>query len=110
MEKNTERANLNEAGEQLLGDLDHLREAITQRTGEIRDGVNAFVKERPITAVAIGFGVGWLLSGALYSRTTGRLLGLGTRFVLGALVKQAVAGGGLGALATLVPEREDVQH
>jgi hypothetical protein len=106
-----DRPDLGEASEQLLNNLDNLRDAVLKRTGEIQETVGGFVRERPLTSLAIGFGVGYLLSGALYSRTTGRLLGLGSRFLLGALAKQMLAGGGLGALASLIPERtDDIQH
>jgi hypothetical protein len=94
-----------EASDQLMGNLGELRDVIAERTEHIREAVTSFVQERPITSVAIGFGVGYVLSGALVSRTTGRIFGLGTRFLIGALVKQVIAGGGLGALAAMVPER-----
>jgi hypothetical protein len=96
-----------EASEQLRGNLGELREMVAERTEQIRETVTGFVQERPIAAVGIAFGVGWILSGALVSKTTGRLLGLGTRFLLGAVVKQAIAGGGLGALATMIPQRDE---
>jgi len=91
--------------EQLFGDLAALREELLARTGALRETVAGFVDERPLATVAIAFAVGWLLSGALVSRTTGRFLKLGTRLFLGSLVKQAIAAGGLGALAAMVPER-----
>jgi ElaB/YqjD/DUF883 family membrane-anchored ribosome-binding protein len=96
---------LGEASEQLMGNFTELREMVAERTEELRETVTNFVQERPLASVGIAFGVGYLLSGALYSRTTGRLLGLGSRFLIGALLKQAIAGGGLGALAAMVPER-----
>jgi hypothetical protein len=95
---------IDEAGEQLLGDLGELRDRVAERTEQLRESVTSFVQERPITSVGIAFGVGYLLSGALVSRTTGRLLGLGTRILFGALLKQVIAGGGLGALWAMVPE------
>jgi hypothetical protein len=94
-----------EASDQVMGNLGELRDLIAERTEHVRDAVTSFVQERPLASVAIGFGVGWILSGAMVSRTTGRVLGLGTRFLIGALVKQVIAGGGLGALAAMVPER-----
>ena len=92
--------NVDEAREQLMGDLEMLREAVTQRGEAIRSTVTGFVNEHPLAAGGAAFGIGYLLSGALYSRTTGRLLGVGARFLLGALAKQVLAGGGLGALAS----------
>lgn len=106
MERDTEteapgNPNVSEVSEQLRGDFEMLRQAVTEKTDQIRNTVGTFVDEHPIAAVGAAFGIGYLLSGALYSKTTGRLLGFGTRFLVGALLKQAVAGGGLGLLASL---------
>jgi hypothetical protein len=93
---------LGETAEQLLGDLDMLRDAVAQRAEEVRDQVTGFVNEHPYAAMGAAFGIGYLLSGALVSRTTGRLLGFGTRFLVGTLVKQMIAGGALDAVASSV--------
>lgn len=90
---------LHDAGERVAADIDQLREAVMQRTGEIRDTMNGFVREHPYMAVGAAFAAGYVISGALVSRTTGRLLGFGMRFLLGAMVKQAVSGAGLGVIA-----------
>ena len=50
-------------------------------------------------SVGIAFGVGYLLSGALFSRTTLKAATIGGRFALGGLVKQLVAGIGPGLMA-----------
>lgn len=98
--------NMSEVGEQLRGDFEMLRQVVTEKTDQIRNTVGTFVDEHPIAAVGAAFGIGYLLSGALYSKTTGRLLGFGTRFLVGALLKQAVAGGGLGLLTSLVGDQQ----
>jgi hypothetical protein len=105
-----DRRGVGETREQVQQEFDDLREAVMQKTEQLRDSVGSFVQERPIASVAIGFGVGYLLSGALYSRATMRLLGLGSRFLFAALLKPMVAGGGLSALASLIPDRERIQH
>ena len=94
-----EGADLHGAGERVAADIDQLREAVLQRTGEIRNTVNGFVQEHPYLAVGAAFAAGYVISGALVSRTTGRLLGFGMRFLVGAMVKQAVSGAGLGMIA-----------
>jgi len=105
MENDQGKPDFAHASDQLAGDFAELREAIMQRTDELRQTVGNFVHERPIASVGIAFGLGYVLSGAIYSRTTARLVGLGTRFLIGALVKQVVAGGGLGALAAMASEQ-----
>ena len=50
-------------------------------------------------SVGIAFGVGYLLSGALFSRTTFKAASIGGRFALGGLLKQLVAGIGPGMIA-----------
>ena len=94
-----ETADLHAAGERVAADFDQLREAMLQRTGEIRDTVTGFVQEHPYMAVGAAFAAGYVISGALVSRTTGRLLGFGMRFLVGAMIKQAVSGAGLGIIA-----------
>lgn len=76
--------------------LDQLREGFSERTQEIRDKVNAFVDEQPLAAVGIAFGVGYLLSGALLSRTTFRAARIGARVAFGGLLKNLLLGVGPG--------------
>lgn len=93
---------MGEVTDRLREDFDLLREAVAQRTEDVRQSFTTFVDEHPLAAVGVAFGAGYLLSGALYSRTTGRLLGFGARMLLGAAVRSAIAMGGLGALASIV--------
>jgi len=89
-------------------EFDAIRQELSQRTKEIRDAVAEFVDERPIQSVAIAFAVGYLLSGALISRTTLRVAHLGARFAIGAFLKPLVAGVAPGMLlASLFGDKVD---
>lgn len=82
-----------------VGDnYDEIRQELSQRTQEIRDAVNGYVDEHPLTAVGIAFGVGYLLSGALFSRATMKVATVGGRFVVGSFLKNLIAGVGPGML------------
>ncbi len=87
-----------EARDRVGDNFNELRDELSQRTQEIRDTVYGYVDEHPLAAVGIAFGVGYLLSGALFSRTTFKAASLGGRFVLGSVLKNLVAGVGPGML------------
>src|SRR5689334_9099145 len=93
---------LDEAGDQLRGDLEMMRHAVAERTEQIRQTVHTLANEHPFATVGVAFGVGYLLAGGLYSKTTARLLGLGGRFLMGAAVRSVIASGGLGVLGSLL--------
>ncbi len=82
--------------------FDEVREELGERVQEIRDTINNYVDAHPLASVGIAFGVGYLLSGALFSRTTFKAATLGGRFALGGLFKQLVAGIGPGILAAAI--------
>jgi hypothetical protein len=90
--------------------LDELRDAVTERTQQIRDAVTGFVAEKPLAAVGIAFGVGYLLSGALFSRTTFRAAHLGARLAFGAALKQLLVGVGPGLLFGAMSGRPGAQR
>jgi hypothetical protein len=79
-----------------------VREELGERVQEIRDTVNNYVDAKPLAAVGIAFGVGYLLSGALFSRTTFKAASIGGRFAFGGLLKQLVAGIGPGMIAAVL--------
>jgi hypothetical protein len=89
--------------------LNELREELGERTQEIRDTVSNYVEANPHAAVGIAFGVGYLLSGALFSRTTLKAATIGGRFALGGLLKQLVAGIGPGMIMAAMSGR-GAQH
>jgi hypothetical protein len=81
-------------------DLGLLADTIGHQASEVRRVIQEFVDERPLTAVGLAFGLGYLLSGALVSRTTVRLLAFGGRWVVGRLLRDTVASAGLGLIAS----------
>jgi hypothetical protein len=99
----TRAPDLAEVSSRMREDFVLLRGALERRGGELRDATLRFIDEHPIASVAAAFGAGYVLAGGLFSRTTGRALGFGTRFFIGQMLKQAFAGAGLGW--ALTPER-----
>jgi len=90
---------MDEAKQQVVENFDELREQLGERVQEIRDTVTNYVDAHPIASIGIAFGVGYLLSGALFSRTTFKAASIGGRFALGGFLKQLVAGIGPGLIA-----------
>jgi hypothetical protein len=95
---------LDELKERAERDAEELRHAAMKRGSQLRDAAFSFVQEHPYAAVGAAFGVGYLVSGALLSRSTFRLLGIGGRLFAGALIKQLIASGGLGLVSSLAPD------
>jgi hypothetical protein len=85
--------------------FEEIRDQLSERTQELRETVGNFVDEQPLAAVGIAFGVGYLLSGALFSRTTFKAASIGGKFVLGGFLKQLVGGIGPGILAAALSGR-----
>ncbi len=83
---------MDDASRRIGDNLAELREEIGGKTRELRDAVGSYVDEHPVAALGIAFGVGYLLSGALFSRTSLRVATLGARVAVGGLVKQLFAG------------------
>ena len=98
----------------VVENFDELRAALGDRVQEIRDTVENYVDAHPLPSIGIAFGVGYLLSGALFSRTTFRVAKLGGRFALGGFLKQLIAGIGPGLISAALGERapagEHEQH
>jgi hypothetical protein len=93
--------------------FEDIRSQLSERTQEIRETIGNYVDANPLAAVGIAFGVGYLLSGALFSRTTFRAASIGTRFALGGLLRQlapvlltAVLTGERGGEAQAQPQTE----
>jgi hypothetical protein len=94
---------IREAGERVRDDLERLREAAERRRAQLLGELQRLVAEHPLGAVAAAFGVGYLLSGALLSRTTARVLGIGARIYLGQMVRGGLGEQLLGAFAGEAP-------
>jgi hypothetical protein len=86
--------------------FNELRDELDGRTKELRDNLHSFVDSNPLLAVGVAFGVGYLLSGALVSRTTFKIASLGSRVLLGGFLKQVLAGVGPGMLFAAMAGRE----
>ncbi len=102
MDTSDTRDGLRDQGKKIEQDLSQFGRTVEKRGSELLDNAFSFVREHPYAAVGGAFVAGWILSGALFSRSTAKLFGFGARFIGGALVKQALAGGALGMLAPLV--------
>jgi hypothetical protein len=88
---------IREIGDQVKQDISHLREAAERRRDEVLGQARDFVQEHPVIAVGAAFGAGYVLSGALFSRMSLRLLGFGARWYAGRMLRGAAFGGGFGS-------------
>jgi hypothetical protein len=109
-ENMTSGPTVGEAREQLRGDIEMVRQVVSEKAGELRDSVHTLANEHPLATVGMAFGVGFLLAGGLYSKTTARLLGLGGRLLVGAAVRSALATGGLGLLGSLIEGEQGMER
>ncbi len=96
MEGDQEHPSLSEVGDKMREDLSELREAVQRETDELARNARSYIEQHPYAAVGAAFGIGFLLAGGLFSRTTARALGFGTRFLVGRMVRQLIAGAGAG--------------
>ena len=96
---------MDDVKQRVEANLNEIRETLGERTQEIRDTVGNYVDANPLAAVGIAFGVGYLLSGALFSRTTFKAANVGARFALGGFVKQLVSGIGPGMIMAAMSGR-----
>jgi hypothetical protein len=79
MQKNGGAQTLGEASQRIRGDFGDLARLIQRSRDDLTARIGAFVRERPVASVAIAFGIGYVLAGGLFTRTSTRLLGLGAR-------------------------------
>lgn len=59
--------------------LEELGRALSDRRQGLVEPLAEFVQERPLAAIGVAFGVGYVLAGGLFSRVSGRALSLGWR-------------------------------
>lgn len=71
--------------------LGELGRALSDRQQGVVEPVAEFIQERPLAALGLAFGIGYVLGGGLFSRTTGRLLAMGWRLGGMALAKNLVS-------------------
>jgi hypothetical protein len=80
--------------------ISELGRALSERRDDLAEPMSRFIQERPVAALGIAFGVGYLLGGGLFSKTTARLVGVGWKLGGMALAKEL-----LGGLATEAADR-----
>jgi hypothetical protein len=93
---NNDHPTLSEVRDKMREDLNLFREAVQRESDELLSNARTWVEQHPYAAVGAAFGVGFLLAGGLFSKATARTLGFGTRFVIGRLMRQLIAGAGAG--------------
>jgi hypothetical protein len=93
---------IREISEHMKQDLYDLRAVAERRRQELYEGLKRLVHEHPLASVGVAFGAGYLLSGALLSRATARVLAVGARWYVGRMVRDAIGSsvmsGGAGPL------------
>jgi hypothetical protein len=87
---------LAEASDKMRDDFALLREAFQRETDHFAQEARRYVEEHPYASVGAAFGVGFLLAGGLFSRTTARGLSFGARFLLGRVIRQLLGGAAVG--------------
>lgn len=93
-----DNSKLREVQEQLIQDLELMRELVTERMIAVRDTISLLVDEHPYGAVAGAFGLGYILAGGLFSRATLKLLRVGGRVLWRTMLRQGLAATGLNLL------------
>jgi ElaB/YqjD/DUF883 family membrane-anchored ribosome-binding protein len=86
----TRSTGIGEAARKVSEGLGELTRAISDGRQNLVGPMSQYIHEQPLAALGIAFGVGYLLGGGLFTRTTGRLLGLGWRLGGMALAKNVL--------------------
>ena len=84
-----------------VGDsLSELRRALGEQRAAVVEPTSRFIQERPLAAIGIAFGIGYVLGGGLFTGVTSRLLGLTWKVGGMALARSALGGNedGLGQI------------
>jgi len=103
MDRDNGHSTVKEAGGRLRDDFESLREAAAERRAQLVETVRRFIDQHPFASVGIALGVGYVLSGALLSRTTAKLVGIGVRAYLGPALSSMVRSGLAEAIGVAVP-------
>jgi hypothetical protein len=82
-----EAPSIREVGERVKRDLGALRGAAERERAQILGEVQRLVDQHPFAAVGVAFAAGYVVSGALLSRATARLVRVGVRMYLGRLLR-----------------------
>ena len=81
---------MRDLGGKVKDDLAELREAADRRRAELLEQARQLMDQHPFLAVGAACGIGYVLSGALFSRLTGRLVLTGARMYLGRMLKDTL--------------------
>jgi ElaB/YqjD/DUF883 family membrane-anchored ribosome-binding protein len=71
--------------------LGELGRALSAGREDVLEPIHELVQQRPLAAVGLAFGVGYVLGGGLFTRMTGRLIGISWRLGGVALAKSLLA-------------------
>jgi hypothetical protein len=91
--------------ERMRDDLSLFGASLRREAEELRETAYRMVNQHPYASLGAAFGVGFLLAGGLFSRTTARTLSLGTRFLVERLLRSALFSVGASLLAFDEPSR-----
>ena len=81
---------ISEVATRLREDFGMLRTALGRERADLEVRLRQVVEEHPVASVAVGFGVGYVLGGGLFSRRTLPVVGLALRLVAGELLGRGV--------------------
>ena len=98
---------IDDVSERVGDNFEQLKQQFNERRQQIQSALHDFVDESPLRAVAIAFGAGYLVSGALFSRTTFRVAGIGGRLLAGGLIKNLLLGIGPVLMGAMSGERRE---
>jgi hypothetical protein len=98
---------IDDVAERVGDNFEQLKQQFNERRQQFQSALHDFVDENPLRAVAIAFGAGYLLSGALFSRTTFRVAGMGGRMLVGGLIKNLLIGVGPLLMSAMTGQRHD---
>ena len=85
--KQQQQAGITDAARKVSEGIGELTKALNDGRQNIVEPMSQFIQGKPLAAVGVAFGIGYILGGGLFTRTTGRLLGLGWRLGGMALAK-----------------------
>jgi ElaB/YqjD/DUF883 family membrane-anchored ribosome-binding protein len=86
-EQRPEAAGITDAAKKVSEGLGELTRALNDGRQNLVEPMSQFIQQRPLAAVGVAFGIGYILGGGLFTRTTGRLIGVGWRLGGMALAK-----------------------
>lgn len=89
------KGGISDAARKVSQGIGELSRALSERRENVVEPMSEFIQQKPMAALGIAFGIGYVLGGGLFTRTTGRLLGLGWKLGGMALAKNVLGNLGL---------------